>query len=182
MKRSFRMLLTVCLVCLLGFLTTQALGDDLGRLADSSRPIKIYIKDFVNDSGQPQIVIEDFKKEVAKAFANRKSVSFEIVDEASKSDLEVSGRIKQYQYLHRGPLKPTISAAFMLADAAATATSNYVEMAVQFAIIDVKTGAILWGDTISVYAKRVMTPNESIPVIFDKIARAFVSKSFGMGR
>lgn len=151
----------------------------LTRIVDQKNPIKVYIKGFTNESGQGQIVPEDFQKALQIALINRKSVNFEMVKEPADSDIQISGTIKKYQYLERGPFKPSAGVGTMLLDAAASATHNYVEMLVLFIITDTKTGGILWQDTIHDYKKRLMTPQESIPVIYDKIARVFLWRSFG---
>ena len=49
----------------------------------------------------------------------------------------------------------------------------------EFTVTDTRTGAVLWKDSASGYMKKVMTPEESIPLIYDKVSRVFVSKCFG---
>jgi hypothetical protein len=81
--------------------------------------------------------------------------------------------------LNRGPFNPNPGIATMLADAAATATLNYVEMAVLYTIIDAKNNKVLWSDDVKEYIKKTMTPEESIPLICDKVDRTFLSQCFG---
>ncbi|MCM8791052.1 MAG: hypothetical protein NC938_05055 [Candidatus Omnitrophica bacterium] len=146
----------------------------------NKQPIKVYLASFSNESGEKDLKVDELKQEVEKAFANRKSVRFEIVKSPAESDVQVFGIIKKFQYLTKDPVRPAISVALMALDAAIT--ENFVEMDVQFTIINTKTGALIWKDNVVRFLKRSMTRAQSIPLIYDKIARAFVSKSFGKGR
>ncbi len=165
----------------LSLFTPSSYGDEI-YLSSECQPIKVYLKGFSNESGQPQISAEEFAKEVAKAFTNRKAVLFQVVKTPEESDIVVSGAIKRYQYLDRGPLTLTPGIGVMVVDAVATATENYVEMAVEFTIADAKDGSTLWKNTLHSYIKQTMTPDESIPLIYDKAARGFVARSFGKGK
>lgn len=182
MKKASRIVLSTIVTCIAIQMSQPACAESIGNLVRNRQPIKVFVRDFSNESGQNQVVLSEFKKEIEKAFTNRKSVSFQVVKTPGDSDVEVSGIVKQYQYLHRGPFKITPGIGTLVADAVATATSNYVDMVVSFAVLDARTGQELWGDTITSYVKRVMTPSESIPLVYDKIARAFVSRSFGKGQ
>ncbi|MFA6079538.1 MAG: hypothetical protein WC779_07340 [Candidatus Omnitrophota bacterium] len=141
--------------------------------------IKVFVKSIVNESEKKDLSVPDFKKEVEKAFTNRRSVDFEVVSSAEASDVEVAGVIKQYQYLVKGPMKPSLGIETTALDIAATMTENYADMNVSFTITDSKTGKVLWTNDIYEYEKKVMTEGESIPIMFDKIARKFVVRSFG---
>ena len=91
----------------------------------------------------------------------------------------MSAEIKSYQYLEKGPFKPNPGIGTTLLDAAATMTENYVEMAAEFTITDTKSGNTLWKDTVSTFIERMMTPEQSIPLIYEKLPRTFLWKSFG---
>jgi len=143
------------------------------------KDIKVFVKDIVNESEKKDLSSADFKKEVVKAFSNRRSVTFEVVTSPDDSDIEVSGVIKQYQYLVKGPMKPSLGIDTMALDMAATMTENYADMNVNFNVTDHKTGKVLWSRDVYDYEKHKMTEAESIPVMFDKIARKFVAHSFG---
>lgn len=170
------MIFTLCCVWPSLSLASNA---ELSSLINNKNPVKAYLKDFANQSGQSQIIPEEYKKILESALLNRKAVKFEIVKSPELSDVQISGVIKKYQYLERGPMKVSPGAGTMLLDMAATATHNYVEMEVEFTITDTKTNKALWKDTVSAYIKKVMTPEESVPLIYDKISRNFLWKSFG---
>ncbi len=169
------------------FLLSQSLcfaapDNELSGLVNSKRPIKVFLKDFSNESGKDQIKAEEFRAEVEKAMLNRRSVKFEIVKDPAQSDVQVSCVITRFQYMERGPFKPSPGVGTMLLDAAASAALNYVEMFAKFTITDARTNRVLWEDTINEYRKKTMTPEESIPFIYDRTARAFLWKSFGKPR
>ena len=153
-------------------------GNELQVMAQEKHPIKVFIKDFSNDSGQAQLSTADLMKEVEKAFKNRQSVSFAIVKTPQESDVEVSASIKSYQYMEKDPVKPSIS--FIMALDAVT-SENYAEMVVEFTVTDTKSGNVAWKETVTSYIKRMMTPAESIPAVYDRAARDFVAKAFGKG-
>jgi hypothetical protein len=164
--------------------TSSSFAEDanLSYLAKEKGSLKVFVKEVLNESGQAQIKADDFKKEIENSMMKRRSMSFEVVKAADSSDIQVSAIIKNYQYMVRGPLKLNPSVSGMILDGMATATHNYVEMGVEFTVIDTKTGQVLWKDTINTYIKRPMTPEESIPLIFDKEARTFLWKCFGKVR
>jgi hypothetical protein len=84
--------------------------------------------------------------------------------------------------MERGPLKPTLSLETAAIDAVATSTQNYADMNVAFTIVDTKTGKTLWQGDVYDYLKKTMTEQESLPLIYDKVARKFVVKSFGKAK
>lgn len=154
----------------------------LGQALKSEEPIKVYVKDAVNESGKDEVTAAGFKKALEESFANRRSVKFEVVQNAADSRIEVASVIKKFQYLERGPFMPSPGISSMVLDAAQTATANYVEMTVEFTVTGTKSGAILWKDSISPYVKKKMTQAQSIPKMYDKITRMFLAKCFGKGR
>jgi len=154
----------------------------LSDLVNSGKPIKVFVKEFDNETNDAMIKPDIFKVELEKAFSNRKSVIFQVVKHPVESDVQVSGILKKFQYLDRGPLKAGPGAGGILLDAAASATHNYAEMEAYFTITDTKTSQVLWSDLVNVYKKKVMTPQDSVGVIYDKISRIFLSKSFGKGK
>lgn len=180
MKRSFtRIAAAVAVFALSGALAAGAgYGDGIQSLAMNKQPIKVFIKDVSNESGQAQVVADDFMKELEKAFANRKSVSFAIAKTIQDSDVAVMAVIKSYQYLKNDPVKPSLS--FIMALDAAT-SENFAEMAADFTVTDSKNGSVLWQENVTSYVKRMMSPEESMPLVYDKLARHFVSKAFGKG-
>ncbi|MDD5422871.1 MAG: hypothetical protein WC592_00700 [Candidatus Omnitrophota bacterium] len=159
-------------ICLAG-------SNELSYLINKGNPIKVFMKDFVNESGQNQLVMGELEKTVEKSLLARKAVTFHIAKTIEQSDICISCTVKKYQYLEKGPLKFSPSPQAMLLDAAASATENYVEMDAEFVIADSRTNKTLWKDTIGFYEKKVMTPAESTPIIYDHVARRFLWKSFG---
>jgi hypothetical protein len=151
----------------------------LNRMAREHSVIKVYVKDIGNESGNKAISADAFKKEVEASFSERASVKFEVVQSPSDSDVQVSGTIKQCQYMERGPFKPSIGIGTLTAEAVATATENYVDMMAQLTVTDTKTGKELWNNEVYDYERKIMTADESYPLIFDKVARKFVWKAFG---
>lgn len=171
-------LVTVLLGLSVMFCATLYAGEDsLFLQFKGKEPVKVFVKGFTNDSGK-EISADLFKDEVEKAFAGRKSLSFTVVAKPEESDVQVSGTIKKFQYLEHGPLKPSPSIGTTALDIMATATENYVEMEVRLLVIDTTRGRTLWIGTVSDYIKQKMSEKESIPIIFDKIARACVARPF----
>ena len=176
--RAF-MILVIISSFVLGQSAAMAEEGQLWRLAKKSGVIKVFLGSFTNDSGQSQVSPEEFRKAVEETLVNRKSTKFQIVSAPADSDIQISAIIQKYRYLDRGPFKATPGIATTLLDTAATATANYVDMNVIFTVIDAKTNAVLWKDTIEPYAKKGMTASESIPIIYEKCAKHFVWKCFG---
>ena len=172
-------LLAAIITLLLSQSIVMAEGGNLWRLAGQNGYIKIFIRKPDNESGQSKVVRDGFKKALESAFVNRKSVKFEIVKTPEESDVQIFSLIKKFQYMEKGPLKPTPGIGTTLLDAAATATENYVEIAAEFVVKQTTTGVILWKDVLTPYIKRKMEPEESIPIISDKVSRDFVWKCFG---
>ncbi|MDD5136011.1 MAG: hypothetical protein PHN63_01530 [Candidatus Omnitrophica bacterium] len=176
-----KLVLMVCLFSLIGLSTAPAQEEPIGRMF-KAEPVKVYIKDVVNQSGQDQITPASFKKELVDSLHERRAMKFEVVDNPAGSDIQVAAVITKYQYLEKGPIKFSPGVETMLLDAAATMTENYVEMSVDYTVTDTKTNKELWRHTISEYIKKKMTPEESIPLIYDVETRAFVWKCFGKAR
>ena len=172
-----------CLIFFVGLSLSLAQEESIGSLfknkINDKIPVKVYIKEVINQSGQNQIMMEDFKKELEQSLHQRRSIKFEVVNSPAESDIQMSVVIKSYQYLEKGPLKPSPGIETTLLDAAATMTENYVEMAVEYTVVDTKTNKLLWKGAINEYLKKKMTPEESIPLIYDVVTRTFIWKCFG---
>lgn len=158
-------------------LSFAAKGKSLFEKYWSKAPVKVYIKGFTDESGN-KVPLDIFKKEVEKAYSERKSINFDVVGKPEESDITVSGVVKKYQYLERGPFKPSIGIETTAIDAVATMTGNYIEMEVETVVTDSKTNDVLWKDGIENYIKRKMSPEEGMTRIFDKIARDTVARPF----
>jgi hypothetical protein len=180
MEKFFRIAAAVAITVAVCINPYCAQAHELEGMAQSGRPIKVFVTGFSDESGQAGIRPEDFKKEFEKALLNRKSVIFEIAATPAESDVQISGVIKSYQYLEKDPLRPSPSTATLILDA--VTTENFVEMFAEFTVVDTRTGAAVWKDTVSTFIKRMMTPAESIPLIYEKLSRVFLWKSFGKGK
>lgn len=151
----------------------------IGEKYKDKQPVKIYIGKFTNETGKNQITEQAFKKALEASIENRQSMSFDVVKTPGDSILQVAGVMMKYEYMHRGPFKVNPSVGGLLLETAATASHNYVEMMVKYTVTDTGTGKVVWERTLSDYIKKDMTPAESIPRIYDKITRDFLSKCFG---
>lgn len=177
---NFLRVSAVCAIALVVSVSAQrAQADELEQMARSGRPIKVFVDAFANESGQAQIAPEAFKRAFEKALLNRRSVIFAIAPTLAASDVRISGIIKSYQYLENDPVRPSPSTATLILDA--VTSENFAEMFAEFTVSDARTGAVLWKNTVSTFIKRMMTPDESLPLIYDKLSRVFLWKSFGKG-
>ncbi len=141
------------------------------------QPIKVFVKEFVNESGQSQIKPEDFKKSFQGALLKRKAVKFELVNNPESSDIQISGIIKKYLYSKTDPITSYAGVGGLLLDAATT--ENYAEMTVDFIVINTKTEKVLWNKSVLDFIKHTMTPEESISMVYDKVSRTFLWRCFG---
>jgi len=174
--------LAVCFLLSVGTCTLFAEPGNVALLYKNTSPIKVYLGEFKNTSGQDAVTPEMLKKEIEKSLLNRRSVRFSVVTNPAESDVQVTGEIKIFKYLEKGPLKITPSAGGIVLDAAVTMVTNYVELEVAFDVIDTKSGASVWKDVNNLYDKKILKREESIPHICDKMARHFVSECFGKGK
>lgn len=166
------------LTLLFGLMASHGYCNELTDMALTKHPIKVFLGEFSNMSGRTEISTDSFRNEVEKALKNRKSVSFVMVKNPKESDIQVSGAIKGYQYLEKDPIKPSLS--FIMAIDAVT-SENYAELSVEFTVVNTATGSVMLKEDITGFVKRTMTPAESVPLVYDKLARKFVADSFGKG-
>jgi hypothetical protein len=139
--------------------------EDIGQFFKSKPHVKVYIKEVIDRSGQSQFTAEAFKCCLAESIRSRRSKKFEIVDAADESDIQISGVIKKYRYLNTD-----------------NAAENCVEVEVDYNVVDTKTNKVLWSDSVDSYLKQIMSPEDSIPLICDKIGKQFMSKCYGKGK
>jgi hypothetical protein len=152
--------------------------NELTDMALTRHPIKVFLGEFSNASGKAEIAPDMFRKEVEKALTERKSVSFAIVKNPKESDVQISAAIKGYQYMEKDPVKPSLS-VIMAIDA--VTSENYAELSAEFTVVNTATGGVALKEDITGFVKRMMTPAESVPLVYDKLARKFVADSFGKG-
>lgn len=151
--------------------------NNLSSLVDSGKTIKVFLQNFTNESGQTQISADLFKKAVETALSNRKAVKFEIVQSPEASDVQISGAIKNYSYSKTDPINSYGATATLVLDA--VTNENYAEMTVAFTVTDTKRGNVLWSKEIKGYIEHTMTPEQSLPLVYDKVSRDFLWRSFG---
>jgi len=175
---AWKIVSIMSVLCVVGCLSVFAEGEIGSRFAKND-VVKVYIVSITDESAQAQVLPEAFKKSVEKSLANRRSMTFQVVGTPDESHVQVRGVIKNFAYMEKGPMKLSPSVGTLALDAMATATENYVEMAAEFTVVDTKTGQELWRGVVSDYIKQKMTPEESVPLIHDKISRGFVAKCFG---
>lgn len=173
-----RILLAVLLV-LFACSSSPANAETIGSLFKDKSVVKVFVKEVSNNIEKSQAKIEAFKTVLEMSLLKRKAITYKIVGTPAESDIQITASIAKFQYLVRGPLKPSLGIETTLLDVAATATQNYVEMAVDFTVIDTKTGNVLWKGSVEEYKKRVMTPEESLPLISDNVCRKFIWLCFG---
>lgn len=153
---------------------------DMSRAAKNKEAISVFVEGFINESGKSEVSAEDFKKYFEDALLKRKAVKFKIAKNPDSSDFRISGTIKKYQYLKEDPITTYASPSGLILDA--VTTENYVAMDVEFTVSDTKNGKIIWKDRASAFIKKKMTPEESVPLIYDKVARTFLWKCFGKSK
>lgn len=178
MKKTARVVMVAAVA--LGFMLGASHGycGELTDMALTKHPIKVFLGEFTNTSDQVQIAPDLFRKEIEKAFAERKSVSFAIVKSPQESDVQVSAAIKSYQYMEKDPVKPSLSVIMALD---AVTSENYAELSAEFTVVNTATGGVALKENLTGFVKRMMTPAESVPLVYDKLARKFVADTFGKG-
>jgi len=154
--------------------------NNLHKMGREKSIIKVFIGDVSNISGQNTANASDFKASLENAIKNRKSVNFDIVNSPEASDIKITGIIKKFQYLEHDPVTTYGTSWGLLLDAATT--ENYAELVVEFAVTDSKSGKLLWKEDVMSFTKKMMSPEESLPLIYEKESRTFLSKCFGKGR
>mgnify|MGYP001567068960 CR=1 FL=1 len=166
-----------------GGLSLAAADDPIGSLfkkqMENRVPVKVFIKEVVNQSGQAAVIPAEFTRALAISMHKRRALKFEVVKNAVDSDISISAVIQRYRYLDKGPFKPSIGIQTMILDAAATMTQNYVDMLVNYTVTDTKSGEKLWEGTVDQYIKKKMTLAESMTLINDVVTRTFLWKCFG---
>ena len=153
---------------------------DISRYSDKGNPVKIYLSGVTNESGQDQISADAFKKVLESSIRNRRSVKFEIVNDPASSNFQIAAVIKKYSYSKTDPINSVAGPSALLLDAATT--ENYAELGVDFVVTSTGNGKIVWKENVFDYVEHMMTPAESIPMVYDKTARRFLWKAFGKGK
>lgn len=175
-----KVLLASFIVALTAYQAAAAASVDIKQWTDGNKPVKVYVSAVTNESGQAQILPEDFKKVLESSIRNRKSVKFDIVTDPLAGDFKIAAVIKKYSYSDTDPINSVVGPSAIILDAATT--ENYAEMGVDFTVTSAKNGNVVWKDNVFDYVERTMTPAESIPLVYDKVARRFLWKAFGKGK
>ncbi|MEI6862909.1 MAG: hypothetical protein WCK38_00705 [Candidatus Omnitrophota bacterium] len=153
---------------------------DISRYLDKGNPVKIYISGVTNESGQDQVSADAFKKVLESSIRNRRSVKFEIVNDPASSNFQITAAIKKYSYSKTDPINSVAGPSALLLDAATT--ENYAELGVDFIVTSTGNGNIVWKGNVFDYVEHMMTPGESVPMVYDKTARRFLWQAFGKGK
>jgi hypothetical protein len=179
MKRYAVVLMCACSI--MAYSLCLAREEDLSGLAQKKKPLAVSLAGFADQSGQAGINAAEFKKAFETALVKRGGGrSFRLAESPDASDVQIAATIKKYQYLEKDPITSWGSPTLLLLDA--VTTENYAEMEVEFTVTDTRTNSILWKNTASTFIKRMMSRDQSIPLVYDKLSRTFLWKCFGRPR
>lgn len=174
-----KMLICAVAACLIFTHSIAAAKEiDLGRLAKKKGPVAVWIVSVTSEAGKSEVNADDFRKSLEDVITKRGGgKSFLLSASPEASDVQISAVIRGYEYLEKDPITTFGSPSGMLLDA--MTTENYVAMKAEFIVTDTKTGKTLWDDSVTSFIKRMMTQKDSVPLIYNKLARTFLWKCFG---
>jgi hypothetical protein len=175
-----RVIITAAIALLAAWQPVSAATVDISRFTQKGNPVKVYISDVRNSSGQQQVSADAFKKVLESSIKNRRSVKFQIVDNAASSDFQIAAVINKYNYSKADSVNSVAGPSALILDA--VTTENYAEIGVDFTVTRTKDGAVAWKDNVLDYVEHTMTPEESIPLVYDKVSRRFLWKAFGKAK
>jgi len=179
-KKFYALLICACLLA--STPAPAAAREKLTYILTHKEPVKVFLKDFVNESGQGKVSANILRNDVKNALVNRRSVRFAAVAKEEESDITVEAAVKAFRYMERGPVKITPGLGTTMLDLAASATMNYADIQGSFVIREAGTGRVLHVEDVYIHLKRKMTEDESVPLVLNKFARQFVVEAFGRPR
>lgn len=131
---------SLMLVTWLLLLSSMAYSENLHRRFKDSPLVKVFLKDVRDDSGNPAVSVEDYRRIFRETLDDRVNMKFRAVDSDAEADVVVEADIKSYAFSEK-PLPRFYSAYAVVADVTAPKSSG--KIVVDYRVKEPSSGKML---------------------------------------
>ena len=130
-----RMFLSVVVAAVM--FTGHVSAENLHDVFKDSTEIKVFLKSVANESGLPDVKVDQFKKAFKDALTDRLNVQFMAVQSEKEADIVVEANIVDYVYKNK--VMPRFYSAYSLV-ADVSAPKNYAKIVVDYKVLEPVSG------------------------------------------
>lgn len=134
-KTAYLFFILICLTTAL-----YAYGNNLYEIFRDYQKIKVFLKEVIDQTGNPQVRIDVFKSVFGETIENRKNIAFIYVNDKKDADVIVTAKIKNYVFTERA--LPSFMSVWAFA-ADTTAPKSSAKIAVDYEIISPADNRVL---------------------------------------
>ena len=144
---------------------------------DEQYVTRVYVSDIVNSTDNEEVEIAFLKELLENAFLDRVSQDFEIARTRESADVALDMKITEYLWTDEDPVDNLLGIGGVVMDAAKQ--ENYARMIAKFTLTDIKTGDVVWEDTLkATITDEEMSEGDSYEMIYDRIVKVFTMNLF----
>jgi len=138
---------------------------------------RIFVNDIKNSTGNEEVDLILLKESVENAFLERVSQDFEVAVTSETADVTIDMNITEYLWTEDDPVDNLLGIGGVAIDAAKQ--ENYARMIAEFKFTDVKSGEVLWEDTLkATITDDEMSEGDSYGMINDRIVKVLTRNLF----
>ncbi len=154
--------------------TADSLYEKYSRAAE----VKVFVVQPKEVAISGKIDTAVLKKALEKALSERKSIHFEITQNAAEAALSIEADLQGYYFSEHDPVDMLVGVGMAAMDAAKQ--DHFVRLEADYRVLDAKGGQVLWKDRlIASITDEKMTEDEAKVMILDRAADVFVRSAFG---
>jgi len=184
MKKVFFVMTAVCLMALM--LLPEAAycrrrGGNLYEMLSERTMVKTYVAPVTDSTGEGRADVRSLRETIESFMMARMTINFNIVQEASSSDIIIGCDVVEYFWTDKDPIDNITGTVAVAWDA--INRQNYARMTAVFTVMDAKTKDILWKKKIkATITDEFMTPDESVKMVNERITKIFMRDAFSKRR
>ncbi len=168
---------TVSFLMLGLFATSVAWADPNLFSRFSGKPVKVYVAPAEDSTSTHDIDTAVLKTKLEEALKGRKSIRFQIVENAADADLTIESQVVGYVWTDHDPVDMLVGIGGAAADAALV--EDFASTEVDMKVTDTKSKIVVWRDRIRAsVTKKQMSRPDSVPLVSDQLAKTFIKECF----
>lgn len=183
MKNRFILFVVVGMVALLAFADTGFCRDrvSLYDMLRKSPVVKVAVSKISNSSKEDRVDTDDLKRRLEDALGNRRSIHFEVVEDAKEADIIIDCDVTLYYWASEDPLDMILLARAIIMGALTIKSYAYLEAL--FTVTDAGKKEILWNKKLKIdLIRKSVSLQDSLILINEKTVRTFFRECFSKGR
>ena len=145
------------------------------------KTVKTFVTEVKDATKDREINPKLLKEKIEEALRNRKSIRFEVVQNAADADISIDTEVNEFMWTDHDPIDMLMGVGGTAMDAAQI--EDYARLQADMTVTDHRSKKVLWKERVTAtVTKKPMPRAESIPLISEDLAKVFMKECFSKKR